>query len=531
MAKKKACRFISILVLLALGHGGALSTTAQRRPSDGRDAINVRARRAQDNSGAPRTPEELRARIEEVLRQPGLAPAEVAVKVASLDTGRVLYEENANKLIRPASNLKLYTWAAALDRLTPDYHFLTSIYASARPDSTGTIKGDLTVYGRGDPSIAARFNNGDYNKAMDDLADRITAAGVRRIEGDVVGDETYLSGAPFGSGWEWEDLQWWYGAEVSALSVNDNSIDLLVKPGAEAGAQCAVSTGPPTPVVSIVNRTTTTARGTPANLSVYRALGENVIEVGGSLPVDNRGYNESVAVSHPARLFVDMLRSSLLRHGVVVAGRARAVDAHTGDFVSSPSAGLVEIASMPSPSLGVIAAQTLKPSQNLYTELMLRTLGRVAGGANSRLPSDQAGLEVVKAFLRQAGIDADSVVLTDGSGLSRRDMVTAAATLQLLTYMSRHRYANVFRDALPVAGVDGTLKNRMKKTPAAGNVHAKTGTLSSVASLSGYATSAAGERLVFSIMVNNYPEAEASEIRRSPLDAIAVLLASFAGRS
>ncbi|MCA1574143.1 MAG: D-alanyl-D-alanine carboxypeptidase, partial [Acidobacteria bacterium] len=192
----------------------------------------------------PTTVEELRARIQEVLRQPQLAPAQVAVKVASLDTGRTLYEENAGKLLQPASNMKLYTVAAALDRLSPNYRFTTSVYAPARPDASGTVRGSLTIYGRGDPSFAARFNNGDYNRALDDFAAQIAAAGVRRVEGDMVGDESYFSGAPFGPGWEVDDLQWYYGAEISALSINDNALDLFVRPGLRAGDPCVVTTGP-----------------------------------------------------------------------------------------------------------------------------------------------------------------------------------------------------------------------------------------------------------------------------------------------
>ncbi len=158
---------------------------------------------------------ELRTRIEEIVHQPALDPGFFAVKIVSLDTGNLIFEQNANKFVRPASNMKLYTVAAALDRLTPDYHFITSVYAKEKPDK-GTVKGDLIVYGRGDPSIAARFNNGDYFKGINDLADRIVAAGVKRIKGDLVGDESYFNGAPLGSGWEWEDLQWAYGAQVSA---------------------------------------------------------------------------------------------------------------------------------------------------------------------------------------------------------------------------------------------------------------------------------------------------------------------------
>jgi D-alanyl-D-alanine carboxypeptidase/D-alanyl-D-alanine-endopeptidase (penicillin-binding protein 4) len=204
----------------------------------------------------------------------------------------------------------------------------------------------------------------------------------------------------------------------------------------------------------------------------------------------------------------------------------------------------VEIAQLRSPPLGLIAAQTLKPSQNLYTELILRTLGEVHGLTTEASTmfesptsattlkmsstSEAAGLAVVKLFLREAGISPSTLSLSDGSGLSWHDMVTADATLQLLTYMHRHKYAAVFRDALPIAGVDGTLKNRFKGTLAENNLRAKTGTLSSASSLSGYVRDVAGEELAFSIMVNNYPED--AEVRASCIEPIAILLASFAGR-
>ncbi|HYE66749.1 MAG TPA: D-alanyl-D-alanine carboxypeptidase/D-alanyl-D-alanine-endopeptidase, partial [Pyrinomonadaceae bacterium] len=480
-------------------------------------------------ASAPKSVAALQARIAGLMQQPQLAPAMLAVKVVSLDTGRTLYEENANKLLRPASNMKIYTVAAALDRLSPDYRFKTSAYASAPPDAAGTLRGDLIIYGRGDPSIAARFNNGDYYKGIDDFAARIAASGIKRVEGDLIGDETYFNGPALGSGWEWDDLQWWYGAEVSALSVNDNSVDLFVKPGAAVGTPCTVTTGPITPLVSITNRTTTAPRGTKRELAVYRGLGENLIEVSGSLPLDDAGYTGSVAVSRPALLFIYMLRSSLAQRGVTITGRSRTLDVRARAGIPLETSTLLELASLQSPPLSIIAAQTMKPSQNLYTELLLRTLGKVAGNSGAHRTSEEAGIEVVKTFLREAGVDPSGIIITDGSGLSRNDMVTAGATLQLLTYMSRHRYAKAFLETMPIAGVDGTLKNRLKGTAAENNVRAKTGTLSSAASLSGYVTSAAGERLVFSIMANNYPES--ADARKSFIDEIVILLASLDTKS
>ena len=493
--------------------------------------------------GQAKTLAELQARITEILAKPDLAPATVGIKVVSLDTGRVLFEENSSKLLRPASNMKLYTVAAALDRLSPDYRFVTSVYAVTRPDSKGVVRGDLTIYGRGDPSLAARFNNGDYFKSIDELATRIAAAGVRRVEGDLVGDESYFTGPKYGAGWEWEDLTWYYGAEITPLTINDNSLDLFVKPGPTLGQPALVTTGPPDPLLTIVNKVVTSAKGGRREIAVHRGLGEHSLTITGSIPLDDKGYTGAIGISHPAMLFVYLLRNSLAQKGVIVTGKSRTngeasqaqamvVTATAAQPYATPVPN--EIATLQSPPFSLIAAQTLKPSQNLYTELILRTLGKVSPPPATTMPSvltqtsADLGLEAVKSFLKTAGLRPEALVLDDGSGLSRNDMITAEASVQLLTFMSKHRYAAVFRDALPIAGVDGTLRNRMRGTPAENNLRAKTGSLSSAASLGGYLTTAAGEKLAFSIMVNNYPRD--FDPRSSCIDPIAVLLASFAGK-
>lgn len=514
---------------------------------------------AAKTANSSRTLAELQAKISEILRKPELAPAMIGIKVVSLDTGKVLFEENAAKLLRPASNMKLYTVATALDRLSPDFRYTTSIFAP-KPDATGVVRGNLIVYGRGDPSFAARFNNSDYFKALNDLAAKIVASGVKRVEGDIIGDESYFSGPKYGSGWEWEDLTWYYGAEISALTVNDNALDLFVKPGPEVGKPAVVTTGPPDPLLTIKNNVTTTAKGSRRSISVYRGLGKDTIQITGSIPIADRGYSGGIGISHPALLFVYLLRSALADKGVTIKGQSQIVEPPTsGPFLDPPQRFAmkhmtnvtgqppVEIATYQSPPFSMIAAQTLKPSQNLYTELILRTLGEVVpppspsfqqtseqSDGERTIPvtgssSENRGLEIVKDFLKNVGIRPESLDLDDGSGLSRNDMVTTDSTIQLLTFMSRHRFANVFRDALPIAGVDGTLRNRMKGTVAENNVRAKTGSLRSAASLGGYVTTAAGEKLAFTVMVNNYPSDV--EPRVICIDPIAVLLASFAGKS
>lgn len=484
---------------------------------------------------------ELQTKISEILAKPELSSAMVGIKVVSLDTGRTLFEENAAKLLRPASNMKLYTVAAALDRLSPDYRFSTSVYAGSRPDASGVVRGDLTIYGRGDPSIAARFNNGDYFKGIDDLATKIVAAGVKRVEGDIVGDESYFVGPKYGAGWHWEDLTWYYGAEITPLTVNDNALDLFIKPGLAVGQPALITTGPPDPLLTIINKVTTSAKGIRRELSIHRGLGENTVTITGTIPLEDRGYSGGIGISHPALLFVYLLRSSLTQKGVVITGKSRTTGENsqppllTGTTIAASTSASPfqnEVATLQSPPFSLIAAHTLKPSQNLYTELILRTLGKVtpppATTSSLGQTSEELGIEAVRLFLKSAGLRPEALNLDDGSGLSRNDMITAEASVQLLAFMSKHRYATVFRDALPVGGVDGTLRNRFRGTAAENNVRAKTGSLSSAASLGGYLTTAAGEKLAFSIMVNNYPREV--EPRTMCIDPITVLLASFAGK-
>src|SRR5947208_15623175 len=321
----------ALLVFLSLSTAGALAQPQRDRRvgdpvSTPTPAPVAPVRSIAPASNTPRTLADLQARIEQIVRQPVLEPGIFAVKIVSLDTGDVIFEQSANKFVRPASNMKLYTVAAALDRLTPDYHFTTSVYAKEKPDK-GAIKGDLIIYGRGDPSFAARFNNGDYFKGINDLAERIVAAGVKRVKGDLVGDESYFNGAPLGSGWEWEDLQWSYGAQVSALTVNDNAIDLTVKPSEKVGGPVVITSGPPATFMTIANRASTGPRGSKSDLHLYRGLGGNALEVSGSLSLGDNGFTGRVAIPNPALAFVSLLGDRLAMRAVKIDGRRCTVDA------------------------------------------------------------------------------------------------------------------------------------------------------------------------------------------------------------
>jgi serine-type D-Ala-D-Ala carboxypeptidase/endopeptidase (penicillin-binding protein 4) len=471
----------------------------------------------------------LQARLAGLLDEPRFAQAQWGVKVVSLDSGRTLFERNADKLLKPASNAKLYTAALALDRLGPDYRIQTSFYAAARPDARGVIHGDLLVYGRGDPSFSARFNGGDYKKALQPALDALLAAGVKKIDGGIVGDESYFRGAPFGAEWTWEDLQEYYGAPASALTFQDNVIDLMFKPGRAVGDPCEIASLPETSIVTFSNRTQTVPPDIFGGIRLYRPVGSSVVYAWGPLPLTSAGASESVSVPEPALWFVTMLKKGLEERGVTVTGGVRQEDWLTREASPISWSHLTEIASVPSRPLAEIVKYTLKPSENLYAQLLWLQVG--ASSATNRasgFSTEADGLAEMRTFLHSAGISRKWAQLDEGSGLSRACLVTPSATVQLLTFMNTNRFHDAFAAALPIAGVDGTLHNRFKGTVAAGNLRAKTGSLAGVNTLSGYVTTAGKEKLVFSIMLNNYREEGEG---RAAVDAVALQLAEFGSQS
>ncbi len=478
------------------------------------------------------TLEELQQRLADHVSQPHFAAGSFGVKIVSLESGKTLFERDSEKLFSPASNSKLYTVALALDQLGGDYRIKTSLYANARPDRRGTLKGNLIIYGRGDPTINTRLNGGDIFKALQPLVAALTNAGVKRITGDLIGDESFFRGNPYGSGWDCDDLQYYYGAEISALTLNDNVLQLAVKPGEREGAACKLTLLPATSHLVLSNRTRTIAAGGRRDINLHRPLGENVVYVSGQLPLEDAGYTGDATLHNPAGLFVAFFKEALARHGIKVRGKLRTFNWLDRQVASFDPDKFVELGSIESPPMRDIAREIQKPSQNLYTDLILAHIGSLALATNksSMATSEDAGIRQLYAFLGKAGIPRGDVQFEEGSGLSRNNLTTPNATIALLQYMSRHAEAEAYLNALPVAGVDGTLRNRMKDTPAAGNVRAKTGTLRWANSLSGQVTTAAGERLIFSIMLNRYV-AGTNPPGRGEIDKIAVMLAEFAGRS
>lgn len=514
---------------------------------------------------AATTVAELQKQLSDHLAQPKFAGAMWGVKVVSLDSGEIIFEHNAQKLFSPASNSKLYTMALALDRLGPDYRIKTSLYAKTRPSRGGTLKGDLIVYGRGDPTINARLHETNIYKALEPFVGALANAGVKRIDGDLVADESFFRGPPYGSGWVWDDMEYYYGAEISALTINDNTFQLTVKPGRSVGAPCELAVSPALPETPITlrmvgekgaehnlrssrrapragsgqpylfleNRTRTIAAGARRHINLYRPIEQNVIYVSGEIPADDAGYVEDVTVHNPAGIFIAFLREALARRGITVSGNLRTVNWLDREKAPVNWEELTELGAVESLPMRDILREVQKPSQNLYTDLVLAHVGERARKSDTPASrtSEELGIDELNRFAREVGINSGDLQFEEGSGLSRNNLTTPNATITLLQFMSRHKFADVYLEALPIAGVDGTLRNRMKGTPAAGNVRAKTGTLRWANSLSGHVKTASGERLLFSIMLNRYHNTDANRTARAEVDAIAVMLASFNGQT
>lgn len=465
----------------------------------------------------------LQRKLTEHLSQPRFNPATWGIKIISLDSGKTLFETNAHELLKPASNAKVFSGALALDVLGPDYRIKTSLLSGSTPNTSGVLKGDLIIYGRGDPTFAARFRDNSYTNLFAPLLDAFRKAGIKEVQGDLIGDDTFFTGPPFGASWAWDDLQYYYGAEVSALTYQDNVIDLFIKP-TSLGKPCEISLKPETAYLEMINRTRTTATNVRPSISVTRPLGERRAYITGSLPLNHGTSVDAVTVPKPALWFIASLREALERDGIRIKGqlRYRSLPEHS----RLNPANYKELAFAESSPVGEIVARMLKPSQNLYAQLLLLQVG--AQSKVRAAETENAGIAELRAFLKRAGIDPNEVLMDEGSGLSRAALVTPNAMVSLHQVMSRHPHGRLYRDALPGPG-EGTLRARFRDLAAA-NLRAKTGTIRFVNTLSGYIDSAAGEHLAFAILLNAYDN-NSSTSSRDEIDFIIRLLAALSEKS
>lgn len=463
----------------------------------------------------------LQEQITAFVTQPRFEGSLWGVKVVSLDTGATLAEFQPRLRQSPASNAKLYVGALALARLGGDYRIRTPLLATAPLGPDGTLPGDLVVSGRGDPSWGARETKPEFWSVFDPFVHALKQAGVKHIRGDVVADGTWLRVEPAAPGWTVDDMSYYYGAEVAGVTFLDNYVEIRVVPGATAGAPCALEFLEPCSELVLVNKTKTLAAGTTANADARLLPGTRIVEVTGGVAVGAKPFVTESPVPQPVQWFAVSLKAALERAGIGVDGRPRAVIWPAPGVVAGVTLGEIV-----SPPLRELVTGFMKPSQNLETDLIFSHLGELQRTAETRADqrSDELALTALSEFSVKAGLPANDLIFEEGSGLSRNNLTTPEATVALLRHMAAHAEAEAFVASLPVAGRDGSLRNRMKGTPAEGNIHAKTGGLRWSATLSGYAATATGERVAFSLMLNRHVAAEGRRAR-DEIDEVAVMIA------
>lgn len=447
--------------------------------------------------------------------------AEFGVQVVSLDRGDTLFAWNPGKALIPASNLKLYSTAAAFYYLGPEYRFSTYLFATG--DQAGNaLEGDLVLYGTGDPTISGRLLD-RAEVVYEAFADTLLARGITEIHGDLLGDGSYFDAAWIGQAWEDDDRLRWYAAPVGALNFAENIITLVVRPG-PFGKPARIETHPATVGLKLENRVRTAPSG--RNRLTIRHEGPYLV-VEGQVRSGSSGLRRRVPVADPANYAAAALRGALEARGIRVTGATKVVTEATESIRTGarPAEGAGRDARLLavhlSPSLSEIAAITNHVSHNLYAEALLKAVGRVARGEGSAGSGAEAVGEMLVA---EAGLAPDDVRIADGSGLSRLNRLSARGTIRLLDYMTRSGSWDSFYHSLPQAATPRGLR-RMEGTPAAGNLRAKTGTIRGVSALSGYVTSAGGERLAFSILGNGL---RSTRTGKRLEDQIAVRLSRFA---
>lgn len=460
-----------------------------------------------------RSAEHLAPTIDGLLALPQLSRGTWGISVTSLDRGDTLYRHNADALLTPASTLKIVTLAVAAERLGWDYRYTTVLYGIG-DIANGSLNGHLLIVGSGDPSVDDWDGRASADFAR--WATALKAAGISRVTGHVVGDDDAFDDDGLGNGWPWDDVAASYSAPVSGLQFNENSAQIVITPGA-IGASPTIESKPSSARLTIRNRATTAVGGTPLRLRPEPR--STIINVVGSVEPAQAPVTRTVSVVNPTVYFANAARDALIANGIAIDDVA--VDAD--DLPTIDRTQAVKLADITSAPLSTIATTMMQLSQNLFAESLLKTLGRES---STREGTTATGRDVVSEQLAAWGIEAQDVLMVDGSGLSRNNLVTPAAQTTLLGRVyADARLRGPLLAALPVAGGQGTLERRMLGTAAAGNARAKTGSLSNARGLAGYVRSADGEMLAFSILANNY-NVSATLIDRTT-DAIVEALANF----
>jgi D-alanyl-D-alanine carboxypeptidase/D-alanyl-D-alanine-endopeptidase (penicillin-binding protein 4) len=521
---------VAVAIAGAQAQSGAPAATAKKGSSGGRGA-KPRADVAR-----------FRARVDAALREAHAEKTLWGVLVTDRDTGETLYELNADRFFTPASNAKIVTTSLALATLGPTYQFRTTLESAGRLGEDGRLLGDLVFVGRGDPDLSNRKfpyagkveHDGPVEKVLAQMADDAIAKGLKEIDGDIVADDSYYPYDLYPPGWSVGDLFFTFGAPVSAIAFNDNSISVEVSPGLQAGDPASVTAEPAAAMGTFGHELTTGVADGKPEFGVVRQPGPRFLLLRGSIPLGHAPMKLDLAMPDPAETTALALQQIFESRGVRVTGTIRVLHAPPAEIYPDAPVVLgpapvprapdtIVFAVHISPPLSEIVRVTNKVSQNLHAELLLRAVAHEKKGFGVT----DAGIWAEQDFLKTVGVADGDVVFTDGSGLSRDDLVTPRAVVQLLRYDALQPWGADYIGTFPIAGVDGTLETRLKDTVAASRIEAKTGALDHVRAISGFATTLHGERLIFSIFGNNNPQR--GHEATVAADAIAVAMVELLG--
>ncbi|HEX5438511.1 MAG TPA: D-alanyl-D-alanine carboxypeptidase/D-alanyl-D-alanine-endopeptidase [Gemmatimonadaceae bacterium] len=501
-------------VAAADGDGGAAANAAVHAPPSTRRAPARRRARAARRPAAfhydaPRSAAGLAGDLGMLLFS-RVRSGQWGAMVVSLTRGDTLYAFNAGAALRPASNMKLFTAALALDEFGPRHQFSTDVLRDGPFDGQGTLHGNLILRGGGAPGLSERYLPGGPSAPMDLLAQLVVGQGIRHVTGDLIADATAFDTARVPRGWKHRYLHASYAARVSALSLDGNLVWVVVHPGSGSSQPAAVSLDPATDVP--VRASVRTLRRRGSHVITYTEP-DGAIVVRGWIGWHTAPRRYHVVVEHPAVFAAGALREALAAQGVTVEGRIR---------LGVTPASAVPVASLPSPPLARLISAMNRESINHFAELLFRDAGRRA--SPTHVGSVESGATLLERFMAQkVGAAPGTVYTTDGCGLSVLDHVTPRSLVQLLSYANRAPWSDAFHASLPVAGESELLRDRMRRTPAQGNLHAKTGTTSTVISLGGYVTARDGELLTFAFLYNGHDRWRAKET----IDEMGATLANF----
>ena len=459
---------------------------------------------------------DFRSQLDDIFNDPNFSSANWGVVIKSLETGEYLYKRNEDKLFMPASNTKLFTTAAGLLLLGKYYHFRTNVFITGAIEGS-TVQGNLVIQGLGDPTLGGRFYNNDPYYVFNKWADTLLKLGIDEINGNIIGDDNAFDDLGLGSGWAWDNESSWFAAPSGALSFNDNCIDITIIP-TRTDFPAQIQKFPDTKYVTVINKVFTAYPNTIPDINVYRERGTNVVTVFGKIAENSDEKKTQATVNNPTQFSMVVLKEILESKGIKVDGYAADLDEEVSELDYYK---MKRLFTFYSPPLIDIVKVINKNSQNFYAEQLLKVIGYEKDGLGNTVN----GVKEIKNLIKDIGINPENIIIADGSGLSRLNLVTPRQFVDLLSYIYKSEIFRLFYDSLPIAGVDGTLARRMHNTKAENNIRAKTGYIEGVRSICGYAYTADKEPIAFSIIVNNYivPYALADNLQ----DLVCLRLANF----